>query len=550
MNAMNQQKFETATNGQLTGSDLKMMLHGGQQWLAAHVHIVNELNVFPVPDGDTGTNMALTMRAAVESIDDDLSGGAVVKAAAQGALMGARGNSGVILSQFLQGLAQVLAEQPVVSIPALAEGLAAGADLAYQSVMEPVEGTILTVSRAAAEAAQESARTEPGVTALMAAVVAGAKIAQARTPELLPLLKEAGVPDSGGQGLVYILEGMLRALTGEPVEVDEEGSEAPTWHTSLDVSHEDYGYDVQFLLRGADLEIAAIRDHMNSIGGSTLVVGDERLVKVHLHTHDPGAPLSYGARLGVVDDVVIENLQAQAEAFIGAHHLDEADAEQATPLATLAVVPGEGLAQIFHSLGVSRVLAGGQTMNPSVESLLAAINQIDGAEVLILPNNRNIILAAEQAQKLAPKKVWLVPSRTIPQGIAALLSFNPNADAETNIERMGETMQHVQSLEITQAVGQRTYNGFQIEAGDTLGLLNGDLVSVGSGVEPVLKETLARLAPDTMRAYEIMTIYVGQKGSSAEAAGLAQQVSAMYPNIEVEVHNGGQPHALYIISVE
>lgn len=541
---MNQQELKPAANKLLTGSDLTAMLRGGWQWLAAHINIVNELNVFPVPDGDTGTNMALTMRAAVEHLETQQSVGTVAAAAAQGALMGARGNSGVILSQFLQGMARPLAEQTALDTALLAEAFVAGAEVAYQSVMEPVEGTILTVARAAADAARQQAASPTGPIPFLEAIVAAARIAQAGTPDLLPLLKEAGVTDSGGQGLVYILEGMLRALKGEAVEFDAAGDEAPAWHTSLDVSQENLGYDVQFLLQGETLAVDVIREAMNEIGWSTLVVGDERLVKVHLHTHDPGAPLTYGVGLGVIGDVVVENLQEQAETFLQAHRVEP---DTANEVATIAVAPGQGLTDIFKSLGVSRVVSGGQTMNPSVEDLLAVVDQMAADNVLILPNNSNIILAAEQACTLANKTVMVIPTKTIPQGIAAMLSFNPEADLEANRRRMTEASGHVQSIDITRAVSQRTYNGFTINQGDTLALLNDDLVSVGETAEAVLAQTLARLV---MAEYEILTIYVGQAESLAQGEALARQISDQYPNLATEVHAGGQPHAQYIISVE
>ena len=408
------------------GVGFRSLLQAGQKWLEVHVDFVNSLNVFPVPDGDTGTNMLLTMRSAIKQAGQasDHSVGTIAGAAAQGALMGARGNSGVILSQLLQGLAQGICGQTTFAAEDFAHAIQLGVDQAYNSIVTPVEGTILTVAREAAKAAEKGIRDSHDLLVLLRKIVIAAKVAQAHTPELLPVLKEAGVTDSGGQGLVYILEGALRFMNDEAVETDSVIAAMPQLQSELEVDRKAFGYDVQFLIQGSDLNVAEIRAHIGRLGSSTVVVGGENLVKVHVHTSDPEAPMSYGAGLGVLGDVVVENLEQQARDFIreptatpsrpvfaaATGHFKGTE----TNVGTLAVVPGDGLAQIFRSLGVSQVLLGGQTMNPSTQVLLDAVGQIEAENVLILPNNGNVILAAQQLEWLSIKKIRLIPTRCRP----------------------------------------------------------------------------------------------------------------------------------------
>jgi len=547
------------------GLGLKNLLRAGQQWLEAHVQVVNSLNVFPVPDGDTGTNMLLTMRSALAEAETVVAGaGTIAAAVAHGALMGARGNSGVILSQFLQGLAVSLAGQETFSAEDLARAAQLGVQAAYQSVVNPVEGTILTVARSAAEAAQQSVKTNQDLAIVLAEMVEAAKIAQASTPELLPILKEAGVTDSGGQGLVYILEGGLRLILGKSVEADSASTATPLLQSTLGVEEAAYGYDVQFLIQGDRLNVAEIRAQLDALGWSTLVVGDERTVKVHVHVHDPGLPISYGASQGILSDVVVENMELQAKKFVQERgvgtvvaapvpplsfpvHMTDRLRETRTSIATVCVAPSQGLADILQSLGANQIVFGGQTMNPSPQELLAAINQVYGNEVLILPNNSNVILAAQQAMKLSTKNVRVVPTKTIPQGIAALLSLNYQSDLEANAQRMLRAAQEVQTVEITQAVRDTTLSGFQIKSGDVMGLVNDELVSVGQDYDDVALDVLAKVETET---HEVITIYFGQESSVAQAEVLADKIKMLHPKLEVEVHDGGQPYYHYIISLE
>lgn len=559
--------FETKSDNTpfaCNGIGLKNLLQAGNQWLEAHVNVVNGLNVYPVPDGDTGTNMVLTMRSVLEKVEEaaDHQVGTIAGAAAQGALMGARGNSGVILSQFLQGLADGLAGQKTFTAKDFARATQSGVEQAYKSVINPVEGTILTVAREASEAAVRSAEQNDDLVILLTDVVERAKMAQARTPELLPVLKEAGVTDSGGQGLVYILEGGLRFLKNEPVDVDPVGEHVPLLQSTLGADEEAYGYDVQFLIEGNKLNVDEIRARIDRLGWSTFVVGDEHMVKVHVHTSDPGVPLSYGVTQGIVSDVVVENMEEQAKEFVHEHMAVDApmagslkspasivseQEDTVTDIAVVCVVPGQGLARIFRSLGANQILAGGQTMNPSTQELLDAVNQVKADKVLILPNNSNVILAAQQAQSLAEKQISVVSTRTLPQGIAALLSFNYQADLETNARRMLEAAQQVVTIEVTQAVRDTRYNGFRVKTGDVIGLFNSELVSVGQDEHQVVLDILSKIDIDP---FEIVTIYFGQNNSQSQAESLADKIKGLCPDMEVEVHDGGQPHYHYIISLE
>ncbi len=525
------------------GPGLEKLLRAGADRLAAHAGQVNSLNVFPVPDGDTGTNMLLTMEAALRKLAD-LAGpevGLVAQAAAQGALMGGRGNSGVILSQFLQGIATGLAGQSYFTPRGLAEASQLGVKWAYQGVAEPVEGTILTVARVAAEAAHRSAAAGADLLALFTAMVQAAKEAQANTPHLLPRLQQAGVTDAGGQGLVYILEGGLHFLQGAPPEVERPGAGAPFWSPAP--VEDDYGYDVQFLIHGEGLDLAQIRAHITGLGHSAMVVGDSRLVKVHVHAADPGIALSYGLSQGFITDVVVENMAEQAREF----GTGQAAGQPDTDIAAICVMPGEGLKRLALSLGVGQVIGGGQAANPSTEELLAAVDQVQAGEILLLPNNRNLILAARQVETISAKRVRIVPTRTVPQGITALLAFNYQADLATNARQMWQAARQVRTIEITQAARPGSFNGLAFRAGEMLGLLDEHLAGVGRRPAEVVLALLAKVEP---AACELVTIYFGQESSQARSQALARKIEAAYPDMEVEIYDGGQPYYPYIISVE
>src|SRR6266487_3196897 len=430
------------------GQDLKKALLAGAAWLEEHREAINALNVFPVPDGDTGSNMSATMQAAIRGIaeSNETSAGVIAAKLAHGALMGARGNSGVILSQTLRGVAQGLENKKTFAAPDLAVALEEASRLAYRAVLKPVEGTILTVVRESAEAAKISAERGDDLVGQMQEVVIAARMSVARTPDLLPTLKQAGVVDSGGQGFCTILEGIWRYIRGEAVYLGAAGEAAlsPAAPASLKehaqkgrvTIEEEFGYEVVFLLHGENLDLDRIRQTIIEMGGvSTVVAGDEKMLKVHTHVPWPGKILDYGVSLGSLLDINIENLQEQSLTYAAeseAEHTAEEVKQVTQQIATVAVVAGTGFERVFRSIGVTAIVPGGQTMNPSTEELLAAVDAVDARQVILLPNNSNVILSARQVTGLSSKEVFVVPTESMPQGIAALLGFNFEADFESN----------------------------------------------------------------------------------------------------------------------
>ncbi len=539
------------------GQSLQQALASGTAWLEKHVAVINSLNVFPVPDGDTGTNMLLTMQAAMREVSNSAkrSVSAVAQAIAQGALMGARGNSGVILSQLLRGFADSLEGKVSFEARDLAKAMAAASSTAYQGVLKPVEGTILTVAREAAEAA---AAVESDLGQMLSIIVEEAQASLERTPNLLPVLKDAGVVDAGGKGLYIILEGALRFLRGEAIDETAVLVGVATVETP---SEGEYGYDTQFLLRGSGLNMEEVRTRIDSFGDSTLVVGDRKLIKVHVHTENPGSVLDYAIKLGSLSEIIIENMQDQYQEFIAAKGSspETSRAMESTPLgsgiqvpnatdvALVAVAPGGGLQRVFESLGVNFVVKGGQTMNPSIEELLYAIEVVPKSQVIILPNNRNVILTAQQAKGLAKKEVFVIPTKTVPQGISAVLALNYQATVDTNLKSMWRAAESIQTTEITTAVRSARINELPVEKGDFIGLLNGDLLTKGSRLQGVAQEMLVRMGAEDC---DIITLYHGEDMSPQEAESLAQMIREKYPGPEVEVVDGGQPHYHCIISAE
>jgi len=550
----------------IDGHDLKTMLAAAYAWLERHKETVNALNVFPVPDGDTGTNMFLTMRAAWREIDhsDEADVGRLAQAVAQGALMGARGNSGVILSQILRGIAHAFRHKPTISGADLALGLRRGSDTAYKGVVKPVEGTILTVIRAAADAAQKAAAVEDSISFVLAHTVQAAGEAVEQTPRLLPVLAKAGVVDSGGKGLYYILEGMQRGLNGEAAPPP---AEAPAAETPQAIALDPYnlppvryGFDVQFLLWGADLQVDAIRRWMIENGDFALVEGSSTLVKVHVHVFDPSAPLAYGVRQGFLTDVVVENMDAMAAAgqtpddvkdeLSTAPGLPPLLAEHIGPIGVVAVAPGPGLADVFESLGVGRVISGGQTMNPSIQELWDAVDALPTDEVILLPNNSNIIMAARGAADEAArrgKRVEVVPSRTAPQGISALLAFNLQASLEENVAAMTGALAAIDTGEVTVAVRDAEIDGLVVKTGDVIGLLNDTLTTVASSPDEAAFNLLAQMKAGEA---EIITVYYGDRIDGPAAEALGARIAEAYPAQEIEIIAGGQPHYHYILSTE
>ena len=559
------------------GQDLKKAMQAGAEWLEEHHEAINALNVFPVPDGDTGSNMSATMQAAMKGISNstETSAGVVAAKLAHGALLGARGNSGVILSQTLRGLAQGLDKKQVFGALELANAFQEASRLAYRAVIKPVEGTILTVVRESAAAAKVSAERGDDLGGLMQSVVIAARQAVASTPDLLPTLKQAGVVDSGGQGFCTILEGVWRYMRGEATNAGSATSTAtlnpssfPTKTASSSTTaittsqkkgrvtiEEEFGYEVVFLLRGERLDVETIRQSIIDMGGvSTVVAGDEKMLKVHTHTPTPGKILDYGVGLGSLLDINIENLQEQSLEYAAeseAEHASDTDETQETgetaQIATIAVVSGAGFEKVFEGFGVNAIVSGGQTMNPSTEELLAAVNAVNAQHVIILPNNSNVILSARQVVNLTEKEVYIVPTETLPQGIAALMSFNFEADFAANCEVMTEAIKNVQTAEITTAVRSVQIGGVRVREGDYIGLINGNLSIAGASKERVIHDTLGRM---DIAKYEILTLYYGEDATRQEADETAKQIKAQYSHLEIEVMDGGQPYYAYILSVE
>ncbi|MBN1136018.1 MAG: DAK2 domain-containing protein [Anaerolineae bacterium] len=532
------------------GQTFKRLIQAGLAWLERHQATINALNVYPVPDGDTGTNMLLTMQAAYAEIKDlpESNVGAMAQKVAKGALMGARGNSGVILSQIFRGMARSLDNEETFNAVQFASALREAAVTAYKGVIKPVEGTILTVAREAAEAGVTAAASSEDLRYILDRVTSEARHSVTRTPNLLPVLAEAGVVDAGGQGLFVILEGMLRYMRGEPVAVDTMLAAAVDLRPLHPEGEEGYGYDVQFIIHGKDLEIEEIRRTITMMGDSALVVGDSEVIKVHVHVPDPGVPLGYGAGLGSLSRVIVENMQEQYQEYILSQgRKPVTNTEALSKISTVVVVSGQGLTRVFESLGASAVVPGGQTMNPSTEDILKAVESVPSDEVIILPNNKNIILAAEQAKSLSHKSVQVVPTITIPQGITALLALNYQADLPTNTRVMGEAIQGIHTAEITKAVRSVQINGMSLQQGEIIGMINGALKVKGSSPAEVV---LAALGQMDTELYEIITLYYGESITADEAEQIAAEITERYPVQGIEVVDGGQSHYYYIVSVE
>lgn len=552
---------ETPTAMMLDGVGLLRALHAGTGWLERNVAAVNALNVFPVPDGDTGTNMFLTMQAAYAAAAEGGEAGGravgeVASRAAYGALMGARGNSGVILSQVFRGVAKALDGHATLDGALLAAALVEASAMAYKAVLKPVEGTLLTVSRGAAEAAEAAAKSGGDVQAVLDGALAGARVTLAKTPAMLPLLREAGVVDAGGQGYVVILEGMRLHLAGRSIEAEALPAIAPSGAAmafdvaGMQAKHgaDDYGYCTNYLLTAAPgtlLDFALIREQMAAMGHSAVIVGDEQYIKAHIHTTDPGALLSYAMRFGSLTQIKIENMDTQIENLEGMSPPDAAPA--VAQISVVAVAAGEGLSAVLRGLGAAKVVRGGQTMNPSTQELLDAINGAPAEAVIVLPNNGNVVLTARQAAEMSSKQVRVVPTKSIPQGIAALSAFTFTADLDTNTETMTDVARKVRTGEVTRAVRAATIGGVAVRAGEVIGLLDDVLTLSGDDSATVALELLARM--DAAHA-ELVTLYTGADVSDATVEAVNARIEERYPDVAVETVRGGQPHYDFIVSVE
>ncbi|MBI3914357.1 MAG: DAK2 domain-containing protein [Chloroflexi bacterium] len=532
------------------GQEIKQLFAASLAWLERHCAYVNSLNVFPVPDGDSGTNMLMTMQAAMKEVNNSPahSAAAIGAALSHGALLGARGNSGVILSQIIRGFTRAIEGKETIDAKDFAAGMVEASKTAYKGVVKPVEGTILTVCREASDGAVAAAKTSDDLRVVLAQTVDAARASVVRTPTLLPVLREAGVVDAGGQGLLVVLEGALKYLNGEPLELEAGGMGAQ--NLEMISREEGWGYDIQFHIRGQNLDVDAIREKISAMGESALIVGDETLVKVHVHAPNPGEIIRYGADLGGLANVIIENMQEQYIDFMAgqtASARPPMNVEDVAGIFTVAVAPGAGLARVFDSMGAGAVISGGQTKNPSIEELLNAINSAKSNHVIILPNNKNIIPAAEQAKQLAQKRVAVVPTKTVPQGIAALLAFNFQSDLDTNARGMLRAAEKVDTLEVTTATRSVTLDGVPVTEGQAIGIVNGKLAGASDDRDEI---TLRLLDEMGAAKKEIVTIYYGDNVAPEQANAFGNRVQAALTGLQVEVMRGDQPHYHYIISVE
>lgn len=539
-------------NGQL----LKQALLGSLAWLGAHQEEINRLNVYPVPDGDTGTNMLLTLQSAIEDIRESQATevNKIARMAAHGSLMGARGNSGVILSQIFRGFASAVQDKAVLTPVELADGFEEAANAAYRAVHKPTEGTILTVARQAGRSAVGAAQ-QPSATSVsvMKAAAAGARAAVQRTPTQLKILREAGVVDAGGYGLQIMLEGMLRSVEEIEVAVVKAGPIRPAAQVSLDLPEEGWGYCTEFLIHGDQLDVDRIREAIAALGNSVMVGGDSELVKVHVHTDDPSRVITLSSSFGRLDRLNVGDMSSQ-------HRRIREESEAASPpgpaaakdlrrngIGLVAVASGAGLVEIFRGLGVDAIVEGGQTMNPSTQDMLEAVERVPYGVVLLLPNNKNVVLAASQVDVVSTKSVKVLETHTVPQGIAAVVAFHPDHSADENLAAMREAARHVQTIEVTHAVRDSRSNGVTVKKGDVIVLINDRLRHAGKEYDVVIQEALTGIGAAD---YELVTIYCGQKATEADAEKLTETIRVSFPGLEVEVQSGGQDHYPFILSVE
>jgi DAK2 domain fusion protein YloV len=542
------------------GQLLKQSLLGSLAWLGAHQEEINRLNVFPVPDGDTGTNMLLTLQSAVEDIRESPAAevSKIARIAAHGSLMGARGNSGVILSQIFRGFASAVQDKAELSPVELAQAFEEAANAAYRAVSKPTEGTILTVARQAGRSAAGAAQ-QPGANSVsvMKAAAAGARSAVERTPSQLKILRDAGVVDAGGYGLQIMLEGMLRSVEEVEDELSRQGPARPAAQATLDLPEEGWGYCTEFLIEGDDLDVDGIRDEIESLGNSVLVVGDSELVKVHVHTDDPSRVITLAARHGRLDRLNVGDMSTQhrrireegGAALEGAGAALPAAPAPVRPngVGLVAVVAGPGLVDIFRGLGVDEIVEGGQTMNPSTQDMLLAVDRVPYDKVLLLPNNKNVVAAAAQVVGLTEKSIEVLPTKTMPQGVAAVVAFNPERPLDENVAAMREAAEHVQTIEVTHAVRDSRSNGLTVRKGDVIALINDRLEHAGKEYDSVVGAALSGIGAAD---YDLVTIYRGQQATDSQAEHLTESIRGTFPELEVEVQSGGQEHYPFILSVE
>ncbi|WKA57396.1 DAK2 domain-containing protein [Planococcus shenhongbingii] len=547
----------------LNGNQFAEMVTMGAHHLYQNADYVDALNVFPVPDGDTGTNMNLSMTSGAKETEANAQEhiGKTANALSKGLLMGARGNSGVILSQLFRGFSKYIANESELSAAKFAEALQHGVETAYKAVMKPVEGTILTVAKDAAAKGMELAKTEEDIIVLFEAIVEEAKAALERTPDLLPVLKEVGVVDSGGQGLVYVYEGFLASLKGEALPEKHAHNTmddlvSAEHHKNIagfmDTADIEFGYCTEFMVKfeegKKEFIEAEFRTDLSAYGDSLLVISDDEIAKIHIHSEEPGKVLTYGQNYGSLISMKIENMRQQHIDIVGEDfHKDAPKTTAKHPYAVVTVAMGEGIAELLRSIGASYVIEGGQTMNPSTEDIVNAIKSIEAERVLILPNNKNIIMAAEQAAELLEIEAAVVPTKDVPQGMAALLAYNPNASVEDNQKIMTKASKQVKSGSVTFAVRDTSIDGITIKKDDFMGISGGRIVISDNSLERVTEELVKKLIDEDA---EIVTILYGEDVTAEDAEKLAGFIEELNEEVEVEIHNGKQPLYPYILSVE
>ncbi|PIP48907.1 MAG: dihydroxyacetone kinase [Chloroflexi bacterium CG23_combo_of_CG06-09_8_20_14_all_45_10] len=535
------------------GKILRKMFALGTTWLEKCVPEINAINVFPVPDGDTGTNMLLTMHSAMQEAkqNTDSNASSIAKSMAYGALMGARGNSGVILSQFLRGLAKGLEDKKSFNGKDFAKALAEASEAAYEGIMHPVEGTILTVLKDAANAADRAAKTDSeNLLPVVETATEAARDSVARTPDLLPVLREAGVVDAGGQGLYVLFDGALHFLKGEATKIKNRKPELVTANLPLASKmaptaevEVPYGYCLEFLVEGQKLNLNKLRKKLKKKGQSLIVAGNSSMVRVHIHSFKPGEILDYATHLGTLHQVKVNNMDDQYAEFIKI----QKERMPRVDIAIVTVAAGDGFFEVFNSLGATIIVPGGQTMNPSVGELLKAVEAAPSDNIILLPNNKNIIHTASQVESLTSKRVKVIPTRTIPQGIAASLAFSYDMDLEENTRAMKEAMAAVKTIGVTKAVRKTRMNGQEIKKGQPIAILNDEtLIAGGNNMLDLIFQALTKT---NIENTEMVTIYYAAETQAIEVEDIAQKIREGY-HLEVEVVQGGQPHYNYIISLE
>jgi len=546
----------------INGLVLAEMIDLGSKNLAKNAEKINALNVFPVPDGDTGTNMNLSMSSGAKETAANVveNIGELGKSFSKGLLMGARGNSGVILSQLFRGMSQYIADKKEVNAKEFAEAIQNGVSIAYKAIIKPVEGTILTVAREAAEAGLKAAENTTSVVEVMEAIYAEAQASLKRTPELLPILKEVGVVDSGGQGLVCVYQGFVAALKGEKIE----GLEAVETNV-VDMQFEDnhdmdfmspedivYGFCTEFTVRldkeKKDFNEDKFREDMSKFGDSLLVISDSEYVKIHVHTETPGDVFNYGQQYGELIKIKSDNMREQHREVLRKQEAKQTTApKELKEQAMISISMGAGLSKVLTSMGVDYIVEGGQTMNPSTEDIMKAIKEVNAKNIFIFPNNKNIQLAAKQAAELAEENVFVIESKTAPQGLAAVMVFNPQASADENFANMQEVLSTVSTLEVTHAVRDTNIEGVEIKKDEFMGIKDGKIVVSNLSLNTVLEELLEKSIDEDK---EIVTLYLGEESTEEYTDFLEQLIEEKYPDVEVELIESGQPVYPYIIGVE